>query len=80
MNPDQIKELLDNPEKLEELKKDVDINEVRKLAQENPEMVKQIMKLLQQVKPRTKKIPPNSLCPCESGKKYKKCCYLKTFD
>ncbi len=22
------------------------------------------------------KIPVNSLCPCNSGKKYKKCCYL----
>ena len=27
-----------------------------------------------------KKIGPNDLCPCGSGKKYKKCCYLKKDD
>lgn len=26
---------------------------------------------------RAEKPKPNDLCPCESGKKYKKCCYSK---
>ena len=28
---------------------------------------------------KTKKIKPNSKCPCDSGKKYKKCCYKLSF-
>lgn len=30
-------------------------------------------------KVRGKKIKPNSKCPCDSGKKYKKCCYKLLF-
>ena len=76
MNPDDIKNMLEDPEKIEEIKNSIDINQIRQLAQENPEMLKEAMKLLQQIKPRVKKIPPNSPCPCDSGKKYKKCCFL----
>jgi len=70
---------MDLPEELGELLKDKrKVAEIRKLAQENPQMVKEAMKFLAQNKPKKEKIGRNEKCPCNSGKKYKKCCLNKT--
>ena len=63
------------------------INQVKKLLQ-NPAAVKEMKKMLnktmasqglsQPTKPRPKKIGRNEKCPCDSGKKYKKCCGCNT--
>ncbi len=63
--------------------KDADsINQLKEMMK-NPEAVKQMKKMMgkslnipiNQPKKKEKKIGRNEPCPCDSGKKYKKCCY-----
>ena len=58
------------------------INMVKKMMRENPQMIESLMtnmvnngSLDQKQQPKkSTKIKPNEKCPCNSGKKYKKCC------
>ena len=74
---------------IQELKKlnpnNIDQNTVAKLAKNigvKPAKLKKILhkfqtKSLNKTLPKQKKTGPNKSCPCESGKKYKKCCINK---
>lgn len=53
------------------------INQIKTMMQ-NPEMRNKVNNMMKnKINPtsKTKKIQPNVKCPCDSGKKYKKCCY-----
>lgn len=59
------------------------MNQVKKMIRENPKMIETMMANMASGKglnpkpepiKREKKIKPNQKCPCDSGKKYKKCC------
>lgn len=55
------------------------MNMVKKMMKENPQMIESLMANMGSLgqKPQPKKstkIKPNEKCPCNSGKKYKKCC------
>jgi len=43
----------------------------------SPLCLKEVKYTLQKIDPSREKIPRNSTCPCGSGKKFKKCCWLK---
>ena len=43
----------------------------------SPLYLKEVKYTLQKISPSKEKIPRNSTCPCGSGKKFKKCCWLK---
>ena len=65
-----------DPNTIDQFKKLMQDPAVRQKA---TNMMKDKMGLSDQTKTRTKKIKPNSKCPCDSGKKYKKCCYKLLF-
>ena len=63
-------------ESLEKMSKEINFNTL------NPQEAKRIIEELNinmkgEKKEIIKKIKPNEKCICQSGKKYKKCCYLK---
>jgi uncharacterized protein YecA (UPF0149 family) len=63
------------------------INQLKKLMQD-PATKQKAINMFNSLNPngskivtkKGKKIKPNSKCPCKSGLKYKKCCYLNILD
>jgi hypothetical protein len=60
------------------LKDENTLKAVQQMMKENPDVIKQARKMMTQLNPKIKKTKPNAPCPCDSGLKYKKCCFLKT--
>ncbi len=57
---------------------------LEKLVKENPEEAKNYIEMKipptpQQMAKRPPTVGRNQPCPCGSGKKFKKCCYMKEF-
>lgn len=82
MNPEDLEKLknlgIGAFEQIKDMIDEDTINTVKDMIKDNPDMIKQARKLIaSQMPSKQKKIQPNSKCPCESGKKYKKCCFGK---
>ena len=71
MESTDVAKMLQNPKAVKM------IETLMKQASENPDMLNDLLAGKKPSTIKTKKIPPNSKCPCGSEKKYKKCCINK---
>lgn len=90
VNADMLDEMTNNPDALEQIGQMMGqdrqtMNQVKQMMK-NPQAVKQMKQMLNKqlgvVKNSQKgeKIGRNEPCPCNSGKKYKKCCAISKSD